>query len=138
MTINHFSCDGTSSLRRAEAPGARMAADAGERPVLPQPTDVVLPESRRRNQWPPDALPLSEQLQRQLAINDRDWHALKHQRPRRAAEQIAAALVHLLAADDPSQALPSEARERAIALLENALAWLKREISDPGCAAHGS
>jgi hypothetical protein len=114
-----------------------MAADAGERPVMAQPNASAtrIGPSKR---WPEEALPLAEQLQRHLAITDRDWHALKHQRPRRAAEQIAAALVQLLAADDPSQALPSEARERAIILLEHALAWLKREISDPGCAAHGS
>jgi hypothetical protein len=115
-----------------------MASDAGDRPVLPHTSTTPLAGSGRRNQWPAEALPLAERLQGQLAIGDREWHALKHQRPRRAAEQIAASLVQLLAADDPSQPAPTEARERAIALLEHAVAWLKREITDPGCAAHGS
>ncbi len=106
--------------------------------MVPQSNDPASLGAGRKNRWPQDALPLAEQLQGQLSISDRDWHALKHQRPRRAAEQIAAALVQLLAADDPSQAAPTEARERAIALLDHAVAWLKREISDPGCAAHGS
>jgi hypothetical protein len=87
--------------------------------------------------WPAEALPLAERLHRQLSIGDRDWHALKRQRPRRAAEQLAAALVQLLAADDPGATAATDGRLRAIALLENAQAWLRAEISDPGCPAHG-
>jgi hypothetical protein len=87
--------------------------------------------------WPEAARPLAEQLQRQLAIEARDWHRLKHQRPRRAAEQLAAALVHLLSADNPQQRQPTAAREQAIALTEHALAWLKAELNDPGCPSHG-
>ncbi len=87
--------------------------------------------------WPEGLTPLAEQLHRQLSINDRDWHALKRQRPRRAAEQVAAALVQLLAADDPRSSAPTEGRLRAIALLEHAQSWLKAEISDPGCPSHG-
>lgn len=87
--------------------------------------------------WPPEALPLAERLHRQLTIGDRDWHARKHQRSRRAAEQVAAALVQLLAADDPAASASSEGRRSAIALLDNAQAWLRAEISDAGCPAHG-
>lgn len=76
-------------------------------------------------------------LQRRLAIDDRQWHALKAQRSRRAAEQLAGALVQLLATDDPSQATPGEARQRAIDLTSSALAWLKGELRDPGCPDHG-
>ncbi|MFM7312395.1 MAG: DUF6439 family protein [Cyanobium sp.] len=87
--------------------------------------------------WPEQALPLAEQLHRSLVIGERDWHALKTQRPRRAAEQISAALVQLLARDQPSQSSGTEARQQAIDLLEHALSWLKAEISDPGCPTHG-
>jgi hypothetical protein len=87
--------------------------------------------------WPEGSLELAEQLQRRLCIGERDWHALKGQRPRRGAEQIAAALVHLLAADDPARRSATPARERAIALLEHGLAWMRAEISDPGCPDHG-
>lgn len=87
--------------------------------------------------WPQEALPLAQQLQRSLAIGERDWHALKARRPRRGAEQIAAALVQLLARDDPDQPGASEGRDQAIALLEHGLAWLKAEIRDPGCPSHG-
>lgn len=95
------------------------------------------PRSSTLPGWPPESLALAEQLQRSLVIGDRDWHALKAQRPRRAAEQIAAALVQLLAADRPASPTPTEARQRTIDLLENGLAWLKGEISDPGCPSHG-
>ena len=101
------------------------------------PVSSVQPTPSTSSRWPAESLELAEQLHRSLAIGERDWHALKGQRPRRAAEQIAAALVQLLARDTPSQRAGSEARERAIALLEHALAWLKAEISDPGCPSHG-
>lgn len=87
--------------------------------------------------WPEQALPLAQQLHRSLAIGERDWHTLKSQRPRRAAEQVAAALVQLLARDTPTNAAAGEAREQTIALLEHALGWLKAELSDPGCPSHG-
>lgn len=90
-----------------------------------------------KNLWPENSQDLAEKLQRLLAINDRDWHALKSQRPRRAAEQLAAALVQLLSGDDPSKPLATDARERAIALAEHGVQWLKGEHSDPGCPSHG-
>jgi len=87
--------------------------------------------------WPEPALPLAQQLHRSLSISDRDWHAFKSQRPRRAAEQLAAALVQLLARDTPTNSAEGEARQQAIALVEHALGWLKAELSDPGCPSHG-
>ncbi len=86
--------------------------------------------------WPDEALAQAVALQRSLAIGDRDWHALKTQRARRAAEQLSSALVQLLSGDDPSAPRPTEARERAIALVANGLSWLKAELSDPGCPSH--
>jgi hypothetical protein len=98
------------------------------------PSAAPLPgQAARGGGWPPEARGLAESLQRQLAICERDWHALKGQRSRRAAEQVAAALVQLLAADDPAAPVPGEGRERAIALLDHALGWLRGEVSDPGC-----
>ncbi len=87
--------------------------------------------------WPPEALPLAQQLQRSLGIDDRQWHRLKTQRPRRAAEQLAAALVQLLSADDPKAVTATQARQDAMELVEHALGWLRAEISDPGCPSHG-
>lgn len=86
--------------------------------------------------WPEHALEQAVALQRSLTIGDRDWHALKRQRSRRAAEQISAALVQLLSGDDPASSTTNGAREQAIALLEHSLGWLRAELSDPGCPSH--
>ena len=116
-----------------------MGPSRSDRPVeaTSVPAATPSPSVPTNRSWPAEALPLAERLHRQLSIGDRDWHALKHQRSRRAAEQVAAALVQLLAADDPAGHAPTEGRRSAIALLENAQAWLRAEISDPGCPAHG-
>jgi hypothetical protein len=100
---------------------------------------VPMPPPRQR--WPEQALPLAAELQRNLTINDRQWHALKGQRHRRAAEQISSALVLLLRESEPSAPKGSDpgtgTGQDAIALLEHALGWLKGEIRDPGCPSHG-
>lgn len=108
------------------------------RPVLADisPDFPLVPTHQR---WPEQALPLAAELQRSLSINDRQWHALKGQRQRRAAEQISSALVLLLRQSEPT-ALSGTAMgtgQEAIALLEHALGWLKGEIRDPGCPSHG-
>jgi len=118
--------------------------------TAPSPTSASLPTASSptatpggstaggsAREWPPEALDLAQRLQRSLTIDDRQWHRLKSQRPRRAAEQLAAALVQLLAADDPGSPVPSRARDEASALVEHALGWLRSEISDPGCPSHG-
>ena len=87
--------------------------------------------------WPLGSRELAEQLQRLLVIDGRDWHVLKSQKPRRAAEQIASALVHLLSDDSPAHRRDPAAHAEAIALLEHGLGWLKGERSDPGCPSHG-
>lgn len=87
--------------------------------------------------WPDGTLEQAVGLQRRLALGDRDWHALKGQRARRGAEQVAAALVLLLAGDDPAARQPTPARQQAIELLEHGLGWLRGELSDPGCPSHG-
>ncbi len=112
-----------------------MKAHLQPRPVSPTASDRVgspLPQAG----WPDGALDQAVILQRSLSISDRDWHALKRQRARRAAEQISAALVQLLAADDPQSNQSTEGRRQAMALLENSLGWLRGELSDPGCPAH--
>jgi hypothetical protein len=118
--------------------GARMVLNLCFRPVL---TDISpdLPMTPTHQRWPEQALPLATELQRSLCINDRQWHALKGQRQRRAAEQISSALVLLLRQSEPSvPSLSSQGTgQEAIALLEHALGWLKGEIRDPGCPSHG-
>jgi hypothetical protein len=89
--------------------------------------------SDRQGDWPSGALEQAIALQRQLSIAERDWHRLKNDRSRRAAEQLAAALVQLIAGDPAGSADSSGARARSLELLEQAGRWLRHEISDPGC-----
>ena len=89
-------------------------------------------------QWPEGSLEAAQALHRLLAIGDRQWHALKGQPQRRAAEQLAAALVQLLdSANPPGAPTATPAREAATALTAHALGWLQGELRDPGCPQHG-
>ena len=117
-----------------------MGLYAAERPVeapLPPPPPQATAQAQPARDWPEGALEQAEALQRLLTIGDRDWHRLKGQRSRRAAEQLAAALVQLLAGDEPARVAGGAARERAIALTEHALGWLRADISAPACPDHG-
>ncbi len=115
-------------------PPSATAEETGQpttgKPATSQPAAV------QPSAWPAGAAELAVELQRQLSISDRDWHALKSQRARRGAEQLAASLVLLLNSDSPHRREPSAARRDAIALVEHALSWLRAEISDPGCPSH--
>jgi hypothetical protein len=71
---------------------------------------------------------LARALLEQLSVDERDWHRLKGDRRVRAREQVAAALVFMLADNN------DEARQR----LEHALDWIDRRVSAPPCPDHGS
>lgn len=94
-------------------------------------------EAALRQHWPANATAQAEALHRLLTIDDRQWHALKGQPCRRAAEQLAGALVQLLAGAGPTADLSSDGRQRAIALTRSALGWLEGDLRDPGCPSHG-
>jgi Family of unknown function (DUF6439) len=70
---------------------------------------------------------LAQALAARLALSNADWHRLKSNRKVRAQEMAAAALVYLLA-DQPEEALPR---------LQQAVGWLDRSISAPPCPDHG-
>lgn len=94
--------------------------------------------SRPGGSWPANSQSLAQELHGLLRIDGRDWHAYKAQPQRRAAEQLAAALVQLLAEGNaPAAAVAGPQRQQATALVEHALGWLKGELRDPGCPSHG-
>jgi hypothetical protein len=89
-------------------------------------------------QWPEASRDTAKALHRLLTIDNRNWHAFKAQPQRRAAEQLAAALVILLdPANPPNAALTTDQRRQSIDLLEHGLGWLRGERKDPGCPSHG-
>ena len=106
-------------MQHPEAPPASVT------PATPTPPSA--------SAWPEGSLDLAEALLQRLAIGDREWHAVKNQPSRRAAEQLAAGLVQLLSGEDPRRREAGEARLRAVALVENGLDWLRGNLRDPGC-----
>jgi len=110
-----------------------MGPSAAPRPVVPE-----RPQPPQPARWPEDSAASAAQLHQLLTITDRQWHAFKGQPQRRAAEQLAAALVLLLDPANPPQApVATQQRLASIALVENGLAWLKGDLRDPGCPQHG-
>ena len=79
---------------------------------------------------PTDALTtleLAQALAERLRIDESNWHKLKSNRPARAKEQAAVALVLLL----------KDNREDALARLSQAAGWLDKSVSAPPCPTHG-
>jgi hypothetical protein len=74
-----------------------------------------------------DALTLAQALLAQLSIAERDWHRLKGNRPARAQEQAAAAIVFLL----------KQQPQEALVRLEQSVGWLDRSLTAPPCPTHG-
>ena len=72
-------------------------------------------------------LELAQALADRLAITPPDWHRLQANRPARAGEQAAAALVFLLK-DQPQEAL---------ARFNQAAGWLDQSLTAPPCPTHG-
>ncbi|MBC7515339.1 MAG: hypothetical protein H7237_02725 [Alkalinema sp. FL-bin-369] len=88
---------------------------------MPELTQSVPP-----NDLSPEAvssLDLAQQLAQQLAIGHKDWHRLQSNRPARAQEQAAIAMVYLLKGESAL----------ALAHLQQATAWLDRSVSAPPC-----
>jgi DnaJ-domain-containing protein 1 len=77
--------------------------------------------------WPEQTQAKSTELHSLLKIGDRDWHRLKSQSNRRAAELLAAALVQLIQEGNPDD---------VAALTKQALGWIKGDLKDPGCPRH--
>ena len=80
-----------------------------------------------REQWSEECLPLAGELLNRLRIDDRQWHQLKSDRDRRAAELLAAALSQLLAKGSIVEVEQ---------LTQQALGWIRGELKDPGCPRH--
>ena len=81
----------------------------------------------QRPDWPEEALETARDLHRRLSIDDRQWHRLKTQPERRAAELLAAALSQLI----------SDGRSADVEqLASQAVGWMRGELRDPGCPHH--
>ncbi len=70
------------------------------------------------------SIKLSIQLQEELRLTHENWHQLKNDSDRRAAELLASGLAQLLQGGDKAD---------IEALLAKAIQWIKREVRDAGC-----
>ncbi len=89
---------------------------------MPESTQIAQPNPLAQL----STLELAQALAERLSIKPNDWHRLKSNRPARAGEQAAAALVFLL----------KEETEEALARFQQASGWLDKSISAPPCPTH--
>ncbi|MCP2728546.1 DUF6439 family protein [Limnofasciculus baicalensis] len=89
---------------------------------MPESTQIAQPNPLAQL----STLELAQALAERLSIKPNDWHRLKSNRPARAGEQAAAALVFLL----------KEETEEALVRFHQASGWLDRSISAPPCPTH--
>ena len=82
---------------------------------------------KSRSDWSPESIELADKLHRELSIDHNNWHRLKGNHERRAAELISASLVQLI-----NGGSYIEVEELNL----QGLKWLKNEIKDPGCSRH--
>ena len=83
--------------------------------------------SKKTTSWPEFSKQLSSQLHLSITIKDEEWHILRSNKKRRAAEQLSAALVQLINDGETNEILKK---------LEQAISWLRNEIKDQGCSGH--
>ena len=79
------------------------------------------------SEWPTNSKELAIELHSQLKLNNLNWHHLKGNSERRAAELIAAAMVQIISEGKPSD---------VVNLLTHSIKWIKREVKAPGCPQH--
>ncbi len=89
---------------------------------------ITITTNGSRNLEEMSTLELAQALAERLIIHEKDWHRLKNNRPARASEQTATALVYLLKSE------PQEALSR----LQQACGWLDKTVSAPPCPSHGT
>ncbi len=83
--------------------------------------------SKKNYYWSPKTELLMKNLHAELIINNTNWHKLKNNKSRRAAELLSSALLQIL--KDGNQ---SDIED----LIKQSLSWIKGEIKDPGCPSH--
>ncbi len=79
---------------------------------------------KKNFKWDISTLKLAQELHMKLSINDKDWHRLKNNSNRRAAELLASAI---------SQLVNNGEKSDIKSLINQALLWINNEVKDPGC-----
>ncbi len=74
--------------------------------------------------WPSQVKETACKLHADLTLSDKNWHQLKGNPKRRAAELLSSAIVQLLAGGEKSD---------IEALIEQSLRWLRNEVKTSSC-----
>ena len=74
--------------------------------------------------WSNEIIHLINSLHSELVLKDNNWHKLKNNKSRRAAELLASALCQIIHGGEESD---------IESLVEQSLRWLREEVKDPGC-----
>ncbi len=77
--------------------------------------------------WSERKKALIKELHSELTINNRNWHKLKNNSDRRAAELLISAI---------SQISENGDKDYVMTLIKQALQWINNELKDPGCPSH--
>tara|TARA_B100001250_G_C19204679_1_gene530933 strand:+ start:217 stop:471 length:255 start_codon:yes stop_codon:yes gene_type:complete len=77
--------------------------------------------------WSPKTELLIKDLHSELILNNNNWHKLKTNNSRRAAELLTSALSQIIHGGKTSDIED---------LINQSLLWIRAEIKDPGCPTH--
>ncbi len=88
---------------------------------------LKIPMKNFKKDWPIETTRVIKELYLILSLNNRNWHELKNNPDRRAAELLVSAL---------AQIVNKGKKEDVVKLIEQSLKWVKNEVKDPGCPSH--
>ncbi len=83
--------------------------------------------NRSQTLWTDKSKSLIKELHSELCLNNKNWHLLRKNPDRRAAELLISAI---------SQISQGGNKNDVISLMEQAIKWIKNEVQDPGCGSH--
>ncbi len=78
----------------------------------------------RKSLWSKEIFTLTKSLHSEIVLKESDWHTLKNNKSRRAAELLTSALCQII----------NDGNQKDIEnLIEHSLKWIREEVKDPGC-----
>ncbi|ABX08655.1 DUF6439 family protein [Prochlorococcus marinus] len=80
-----------------------------------------------KSKWSSATHKLVKELHSELTLSNKNWHQLKNNSERRAAELLISAIAQIINGGETSDIQ---------SLIHQALLWLNKEIKDPGCPSH--
>ena len=83
--------------------------------------------SKNRKIWSEKTILLTQQLHKEISLNNHNWHEFRGNKQRRSAELMISAISQLINGGDDIEIEN---------LLKHAILWIKEDIKDTGCKSH--